>query len=45
VRKLNKGGYRVYVRDARFSIGTRPGFGVVAILEVDDQLRPRAYVP
>ncbi len=40
VRALRTGGYRVFIRDARFAIGSRPGFGVVATVELDDQLRP-----
>jgi inner membrane protein len=34
------GGYRVIIRDARFSVGTARGFGVIAIVDLDQQLRP-----
>jgi inner membrane protein len=34
-------GYRVFVRDARFSIGNRPGFGVVAVIDLDANMQPR----
>jgi len=36
-----RGGYRVLVRDARFSIGNRTGFGVVAVIDLDGELHPR----
>ena len=41
VRPLPDGGSRVIIRDARFSIGTRPGFGVIAIVDLDKDRRPR----
>jgi inner membrane protein len=41
VRPLSGGGRRVIIRDARFAAGTRPGFGVVAIVDLDRQSRPR----
>jgi inner membrane protein len=41
VQRARDGGYRVIVRDARFSIGTRPGFGVVAVVDLDARLAPR----
>lgn len=41
VRPLPDGGSRVIIRDARFSIGNRPGFGVIAIVDLDRALRPR----
>jgi inner membrane protein len=33
------GGYRVIIRDARFSVGTPKGFGVIAIVDLDRNLR------
>ncbi len=41
VRPLSGGGRRVIIRDARFAVGTRPGFGVVAIVDLDAQSRPK----
>jgi hypothetical protein len=41
VRPLNDGGSRVIIRDARFSIGNRPGFGVITIVDLDRALVPR----
>jgi hypothetical protein len=41
VRPLPNGGRRVIIRDARFAIGNRPGFGVVAIVDLDAALTPR----
>jgi inner membrane protein len=41
VRPLPGGGYRVIIRDARFAIGYRDGFGVVAIVDLDSALAPR----
>ena len=41
VRPLPDGGRRVIIRDARFAIGSRPGFGVVAIVDLDAALVPR----
>ena len=41
VRPLAAGGYRVVIRDARFAIGYRDGFGVVAIVDLDSALTPR----
>jgi len=34
------GGYLVIIRDARFSVGTPKGFGVVATVHLDRMLRP-----
>jgi inner membrane protein len=34
------GGYRVIIRDARFSVGTPKGFGVIATVDLDRSLRP-----
>ncbi len=39
---LPNGGYRVIIRDARFSVGTPIGFGVIATVELDRNLRPVA---
>jgi inner membrane protein len=41
VTPLPAGGKRVIIRDARFAIGNRPGFGVVAIVDLDAALVPR----
>ncbi|MFO7692632.1 MAG: metal-dependent hydrolase [Vicinamibacterales bacterium] len=41
VLPLPDGGRRVIIRDARFAIGNRPGFGVVAIVDLDAALTPR----
>jgi inner membrane protein len=41
VRPLAGGGRRVIIRDARFAIGNRPGFGVIAIVDLDERLTPR----
>jgi inner membrane protein len=41
VRPLRDGGSRVIIRDARFSIGNRPGFGVITIVDLDRALVPR----
>ena len=41
VLPLPNGGRRVIIRDARFAIGNRPGFGVVAIVDLDAALTPR----
>jgi inner membrane protein len=41
VRPLSSGGRRVIIRDARFAAGSRPGFGVVAIVDLDRQSQPR----
>jgi hypothetical protein len=38
---LPHGGRRVIIRDARFAIGNRPGFGVIAIVDLDAALVPR----
>jgi hypothetical protein len=35
------GGRRVIIRDARFAVGSRPGFGVIAIVDLDRALTPR----
>lgn len=34
------GSYRVVIRDARFAVGNRPGFGVVATVDLDKNLSP-----
>ena len=34
------GGYRVIIRDARFSVGAPSGFGVIATVDLDRSLRP-----
>jgi inner membrane protein len=41
VTPLPHGGTRVIIRDARFAIGNRPGFGVIAIVDLDAALVPR----
>ncbi len=41
VLPLPDGGRRVIIRDARFAIGSRPGFGVIAIVDLDAALTPR----
>jgi inner membrane protein len=41
VLPLPDGGRRVIIRDARFAIGNRPGFGVIAIVDLDAALVPR----
>jgi inner membrane protein len=41
VTPLPDGGTRVIIRDARFAIGNRPGFGVIAIVDLDAALVPR----
>jgi inner membrane protein len=41
VRPLPDGGARVIIRDARFSIGNRPGFGVITIVDLDKDRHPR----
>jgi inner membrane protein len=41
VRPLPNGERRVIIRDARFAIGNRPGFGVIAIVDLDAALVPR----
>jgi inner membrane protein len=41
VQPLPDGGSRVIIRDARFSIGNLPGFGVIAIVDLDRHLSPR----
>jgi len=41
VRPLPGGGKRVIIRDARFAVGNRPGFGVIAIVDLDAALVPR----
>jgi inner membrane protein len=38
---LPDGGRRVIIRDARFAIGNRPGFGVITIVDLDKALTPR----
>lgn len=40
VETREDGTYRVLIRDARFAVGDRPGFGVVAVVELDRDLRP-----
>lgn len=39
------GAFRVIIRDARFAVGNRPGFGVVATVDLDAALRPVAAPP
>jgi len=34
------GAHRVYIRDARFAIGNRPGFGIVATVDLNADLEP-----
>jgi len=34
------GGYQVIIRDARFTIGTPQGFGVIAVVQLDRNLKP-----
>jgi inner membrane protein len=41
VTPLRDGGRRVIIRDARFAIGSRPGFGVITIVDLDAALVPR----
>jgi hypothetical protein len=41
VTPLRDGGRRVIIRDARFAIGSRPSFGVIAIVDLDAALTPR----
>jgi inner membrane protein len=41
VRPLPAGGRRVIIRDARFAVGQVPGFGVIAIVDLDAALVPR----
>jgi inner membrane protein len=41
VTPLADGGQRVIIRDARFAIGNRPGFGVIAIVDLDADFVPR----
>ena len=41
VTPLPNGERRVIIRDARFAIGNRPGFGVIAIVDLDAALVPR----
>jgi inner membrane protein len=41
VRPMPDGGTRVIIRDARFAIGNLPGFGVIAIVDLDKDHRPR----
>jgi inner membrane protein len=41
VRPLPGGGQRVIIRDARFAIGQAPGFGVIAIVDLDAALVPK----
>ncbi|MEW5982936.1 MAG: metal-dependent hydrolase [Acidobacteriota bacterium] len=40
VQPRRDGSYRVLIRDARFAVGRRPGFGVVAIVDLDRDLKP-----
>jgi inner membrane protein len=39
VQPTKGGGQRVVIRDARFMVGNRPGFGVVAIVNFDARLK------
>jgi inner membrane protein len=41
VLPLADGGRRVIIRDARFAVGNRPGFGVISIVDLDRALTPR----
>jgi inner membrane protein len=41
VTPLPDGGRRVIIRDARFAIGNRPGFGVITIVDLDRHFTPR----
>jgi inner membrane protein len=41
VTPLPNGERRVIIRDARFAIGNRPGFGVIAIVDLNADLVPR----
>ena len=41
----NDGGFRVIIRDARFSVGTGPGYGRVAEVELDRTLKEKARSP
>jgi hypothetical protein len=45
VLPLTDGGHRVIIRDARFAIGNRPGFGVISIVDLDRALTPRPGQP
>jgi inner membrane protein len=45
VLPLRDGGHRVIIRDARFAIGNRPGFGVISIVDLDRSLTPRPGPP
>jgi len=40
VQARHGGMSRVIIRDARFAVGNRPGFGVVAIVDLDAHLKP-----
>ena len=40
VHQMRDGHYRVTIRDARFAVGNLPGFGVVAIVDVDRSVHP-----
>ncbi len=40
VRSRDGGGFRVLIRDARFAVGRLPGYGIVATVDLDPQLRP-----
>jgi inner membrane protein len=42
---LTDGGHRVIIRDARFAVGNRPGFGVISIVDLDRALTPRPGPP
>jgi inner membrane protein len=45
VLPLTDGGHRVIIRDARFAVGNRPGFGVISIVDLDRALTPRPGPP
>ena len=45
VLPLPDSGHRVIIRDARFAIGNRPGFGVISIVDLDRALTPRPGQP
>ncbi len=40
VHARSDGSFQVTIRDARFAAGNRPGFGVVAVVELDRNLQP-----
>jgi inner membrane protein len=40
IQPRRDGTYRVIIRDARFAVGNQPGFGVVAMVDLDAHLAP-----